>query len=724
MTNGPFTSPSIRRRSVLSALGLASAGAAAAIAVPNRAAAAPPETFPPGPPPIPVNPRMRPDHPSSYTFEEHVVYPDDVFADTPQDAGVFDVKKLFGARGDGITDDTMAFVAAYDAVLSLYDANQNTPSRGSQNIIYIPNGTYLVSDTIIYTRALITNQNGQEQLARIRFQGESRSGVTIRLADSAPGYGPGSEKPVLSLAKGEQNGSVASNYVQNLTIDTGRGNPGAVGLLFAGANNAAVRQVTIRSGDGDGAVGLSLAIQVTQGSYSNLAIEGFDYAVSAGPPRGFSVALEHVFISGQRVAGIRVQNACVSVRDLVSTNTVTAAKVTDRDGLLVLVDSALWGGHRDDSAVEIDLGQALVRNVFTQGYGSAVRRDGVTAVDTGVVDEYVTTPAVALFAGAAPRTLDLPVEDTPYQPWTTDLTRWANVHDYGAVGDLSADDSAAIQAAMDSGHPVVYFAPGHSYRVAKPVRIPSTVRVVNLMYTHVVQNLADEVLPDSDPSTPYPPPTGAAVFSVAGDERDAPLLIQNLFGWIDGDELSPVVDHASTRTLVLRDVHHQHAPIYRNSVTGAKVFLDSVSCRTGMTSPHVGVPGFHFRGQRVWARFLDPEYGRPNLVNDGSVLWILGCKTEGAWTTYETTGAGRTEILGGMVNVFTGGFSITPDEPMVTNIGSDVSLTLGTYGFGNYYETLVAETQGSMTKVLDKDAVPRRWSAVHSVIPLYVGTAP
>lgn len=48
----------------------------------------------------------------------------------------------------------------------------------------------------------------------------------------------------------------------------------------------------------------------------------------------------------------------------------------------------------------------------------------------------------------------------------------AYVKEYGAVGDGTTDDSAAIQAAMDSGNSVIMFNPG-KYKVKTTIRIPS-----------------------------------------------------------------------------------------------------------------------------------------------------------------------------------------------------------------------------------------------------------
>ncbi len=54
----------------------------------------------------------------------------------PPDAGIVNVK-VFGAKGDGKTDDT----AAIQNVIKSLKAHQT---------LYFPNGTYLVSSTLVY----------------------------------------------------------------------------------------------------------------------------------------------------------------------------------------------------------------------------------------------------------------------------------------------------------------------------------------------------------------------------------------------------------------------------------------------------------------------------------------------------------------------------------------------------------------------------------------------
>ena len=62
----------------------------------------------------------------------------------PDDECVIDVKRDFGAKGDGKTDDTAALQAALDAG-SGNDVKQH-------KIVYMPNGTYRVRKSLVVNR--------------------------------------------------------------------------------------------------------------------------------------------------------------------------------------------------------------------------------------------------------------------------------------------------------------------------------------------------------------------------------------------------------------------------------------------------------------------------------------------------------------------------------------------------------------------------------------------
>jgi hypothetical protein len=77
----------------------------------------------------------------------------------PADAGIVDVTwPPYSAKGDGKTDDTKAIQQALD----------DHPAGGA--IIYLPNGTYLVSDTLRWPQG---PRGGLEQKNTI-LQGQSR----------------------------------------------------------------------------------------------------------------------------------------------------------------------------------------------------------------------------------------------------------------------------------------------------------------------------------------------------------------------------------------------------------------------------------------------------------------------------------------------------------------------------------------------------------------------
>src|ERR1019366_4586612 len=136
----------------------------------------------------------------------------------PADAGMINVKTEFGAKGDGLSDDTAAIRAAIQG-------------PGVQvRVLYFPKGTYIVSDTLNWLRA---DKTWRSSLA---FQGENERGTIIRLKDEAPGYQhsdapkavirPGSNEPWNKNDGSGYNGFF--NYISDLTVDTGSGNPGAI----------------------------------------------------------------------------------------------------------------------------------------------------------------------------------------------------------------------------------------------------------------------------------------------------------------------------------------------------------------------------------------------------------------------------------------------------------------------------------------------------------------
>jgi hypothetical protein len=491
----------------------------------------------------------------------NLVYPESAFMHAGKGGRLVDVTKPpFNAKGDGKTDDTGALIAARDFVTRSHEpAYCGRNFAKNSYILYLPNGTYLVSDTVNHNlpvlagdgvwdnyqqhwvmsdkdtqnRELFPSGVVREQNDSIIILGQSREKTILRLKDNSPGFGVNSGKPVLSFFRLSCGSDVnQNNVVENLTIDTGSGNPGAIGMRWNSANTGAIRNVTIRSGDGSGFAGLTCDVFCAQGLFEDISIDGFDEGLSIRAGIwGTIPTLEHASFSNQKRNAIRVANySRMAARDVVVTGAPTALRVESSANAVVL-DSSFQG---KDGAAAMDLadGQLFARNIQTPGYASALVRDGKSVLSSPNVEEYVSLPALSTEPGAPSASLRLPIEESPKILSEPDPANWANVDDFGAVGDGVADDTPAIQKAMDSGKPAILF-PKNVYIVNGTVTIPKTVRQVSFLYGCTIRTQFRE----------------EAMFCVSEPSAE-PLLLQQSAYNLGGVFL----DHAAARTLVLEDM--------------------------------------------------------------------------------------------------------------------------------------------------------------------------
>lgn len=368
---------------------------------------------------------------------------------------------------------------------------------------------------------------------------------------------------------------------------------------------------------------------------------------------------------------------------------------------VVLLDSELTGGDPSKPAVDMpQVGHLFARNVGVSGYGVAVRKAGNTAVPGGYVGEYVSDRVYKFDAGQSPRSLNLAVEGPPPTPWPADFSRWASVDDFGARGDGTADDAAAIQRAFDSGAEVVYF-PKQLYRVESVVDVPATVRRVAFLFGSVTGS------------------PGASFLRV-GENSAVPLVVED----VNRVEGAVLVDHAQPRTLVLDTVGS--SGLYRNNSTGENgdVFFNNVNGLKGGTGT--------IRNQRAWARWTNTEYkGGPNFgVAAGGTFWVLGYKVEGGTINFDVQPGGTLEVLGGLANQYgadTFNDGASPDIVYRVDNGrvSAVSASNGPDidpARNNAFITVVENTRNDVTKTVEWTELPAREGRRHQwVLPLYVG---
>lgn len=600
----------------------------------------------------------------------------------PADAGVVDVTRPpYHAKGDGATDATAALQRALD----------DHPARN--RILYLPDGVYLISDTLRWPEG----PGEGAFMKRAILQGQSRAGTVLRLKDHCAGFGEGGRTEEgrygrpdgkAMLWTGRAPAQRFRNAVRNLTLDTGCGNPGAIGARFMANNQGGVFDVTIRSGDGAGRIGLDLGFAHENGPLlvQNVSVEGFDIGVYAWGAVN-SLTLVDVSLSRQREVGILNAQQVLSLENLVSRNGVPALRNADPSGVVTLVGADLRApdGVRAEAAVE-NRGALHARDVRTMGYARAVanaaghRRD---APGPDVAD-FVSHAVLSLPGEDAPATgLRLPVRRAPDIPWDP-LEQWASPLAFGASPG-GGDCAEALQRAIDSGATTVYL-PNGTWTLAGTVHLRGRVRRLIGCEAQL---------------------TGEAVLQV--DDGEAPAVRIERLEIVPTRDPSVRIRHASFRTLVLANLRMSRAGAYEAAAGAGALFIEDVA----------GDPWAFAPGQNVWARQLNPESSHHTmLVNRGANLWILGLKTEGDGPVLEAYG-GATEWLGAFIYSNTG----RPKKDLVAlDNAARFSATMGEASFrGQPFQRLVVVHRDGASSLLSRDQTPRRGEG--SLLPLFVRNA-
>lgn len=524
----------------------------------------------------------------------------------PEDSGVLRVTD-FGAVPDDGQDDTEALQRVLDA----------HPS--GNHVFYFPSGRYLISRTL---RVALDDGVTKRNI----LQGEDRDQTVLQLID-----GSGHDDAVIDFRAGPA--QFFRNAVRNLTIDLGRGNPEATGLKFNASNQGTVSDVTIRSSDG-GRVGLDLRHSDEVGPLlvRDLSIEGFEVGIWTGWQTASQTFVD-IELNGQsRFGWVNEASQSVFVERLRSRNAVPAiwnarwGLPGDGQGKFVLIDAMLKGVEGAGERAAITNGKSMyVRNVRTPGYGRplASRQRGFRgngSLDGEVIEEYWANGAGEDRRGgprelfnSPNRSLGLPIREAPVQTIDTEFPNWDGPHRHGGRSGDRIDDTAALQAACDSGATTIYLPRGR-WRLDGDVKLGGGVQRV----------IGCEAIFEGEGSL------------IIAEDASTPLVIERLQGG------GITYRHASRRTVVFR---HLLGWTYESTVENpGDVFIEDV----------VGAPVV-FRNQRVWARQLDIEGDiearagiEAKIVNDGGDLWLLGFKTEDDGAHVLTRHGGRTELLGAL----------------------------------------------------------------------------
>jgi len=583
----------------------------------------------------------------------------------PADAGVYNVQTQFGARGDGITDDTAAIQSAFQA------------TQGRSEILYFPAGIYLVSKPVWFRGFMF-------------MQGEGADKTIIKLKDNAPGYqDPNNPKWLMGTTQPARpdnrsgDNMAFSNYILNLTLDTGVGNPGAIAIQFISNNGGGLDDVTIRSGDGTGVMGLDLRTPWNGPClFKNVRITGFNYGIVSWNVI-FLSTFEYISLQNQRVAGWVNYDHPLVVRKLTSNQSGIPAVINTtrsgwNEGQFVILDSELNNSSGSvTSAIDNKGGQVFVRNVRTTGYQAAVRNQG-TVIPGTTVGEYISGQVVTQFPSPL-KSLNLPIKKTPALPWEP-LENWVSVKQFADRVTADGDWAPAVQAAIDSGKSTVYF-PYDQYTIRSTIIVRGNVKVI--------QGLGSGLYAEGNGFN------GGPMLRV--QTGTAPQVFIDRFSFEVREGTSPPtsVEDASANTLV---VLHSRYMSYRNAAGAGDLFVEDMA----------GAPWTFNHPQNVWIRALNVEIdNRTKVVNNAANLWVMGWKSEGRATELDNGSQARTELLGG--SFYPANNGDRDQYPVFINRGGRVSLTHTSYWGNNTY---IVDTWNGQTKTL-RNGSPR-------FMPLYV----
>ena len=535
-------------------------------------------------------------------------------------------------------------------------------------IIYFPIGTYLVSDTVTYTKDNVKNifdsKLGYEMTRGIHLMGESREDTVIKLADNCLGFEEGTKKPVISYANAEgclekETSNVSQlNTLIDLTIDCGSGNKGAVGFRFIANNSGRVENVTIKANGSD--TGLQLACGC-EGVFRNILISGFETGVYSY--RASLCAIEDIEFFN--IIGYPVSiGAGATVLNNIRTENTQKYQFLEGNGVYTVFEDA----------VNVNENSNVIYNIASNGDIFENRN----SVGKNVKTYKTEIPAC-----------------------TVNTENYAVVEDFGAVADGKFDCTQAIQNAFNSGKEIIYFTGGH-YFVNGNITIPKTVKMIDFMFCDF---FAGEKLISGQAD---------ALFTINEDNIE-PLFMKQLYTFEQFYGHFRLICHAAKRDLVLKDLHTQTAAMYFNTVKGSYVYLDNCACtvgsysndciiaRKGYAPEYCGMIPYEFHGQKVVAWNLNPERADVEVLNDSSEFVCYGFKVEGPGTAIKT-------INGGITNVFVfscGIGDITAKNPLFENKDSSVLLlngkVFGVWDTLDYNLILESNYSGEIKRIYKKD---------------------
>ena len=362
--------------------------------------------------------------------------------------------KWYGAKGDGVTDDTVAFTNALQ-----YNRSPLFTLKDPM-VVYVPPGDYVITNTLVlwfYTH-LIGNYKCPPRLL------------------VPAGTFPGGQNFILSADTSYDGDHDDEFYrgIAHLDVVFGANNGGAGGIHWAVSQATFLRDMVL-DGSAGGAAPAKFGIFDENGSGgfgSDLTIIGFQNGLSVGNQQWTWV---NINVTGSTLSCVnQIWNwLSVFVGLSVANCPIGIQFCGNSDGSMALIDSEATNVplvFQADGTVHIFLERFTANNVNTIVSTGLAGKPGGTVVVPGWRQgpSYVAGAVQPGTIGAVPLTrADAPLERRARPTFDADAVAPVSALTFGAVGDGVHDDTAALQAALNAlGAPAV-FLPFGTYLVSK-----------------------------------------------------------------------------------------------------------------------------------------------------------------------------------------------------------------------------------------------------------------
>jgi len=430
--------------------------------------------------------------------------------------------KSFGAKGDGVTDDTAAINSAITAYGRCGQGCDSTTTRFA--VVYFPAGTYLVSSPII-------------QYYQTQFVGDATNLPTLLAAPAFKGMAMIDSDP---YANGGSNWYTNQNnfyrQIRNFIFDTTQTPSGSTttcihwqvaqatsltNLVFKMTTGSLHQGIWMENGSGGWMSdlvfyggGFALWVGNQQFTSRNISIHGTTTGIYMNWNWGWT--FKNLYISGAKT-GLEMTSAGGEGQNLVGSVILMDVNIVDTQ-IAVKTGTPNSASPATSDSLLIDNGYFTnVATVVASTSGATLvagNSQGTTHVPTwaqghvyNTASESTTTSGFLPQAKRPAALVDASKGNNYYfekpkpQYENYDVTAFVSVKDEGAHGDGKTDDTVAIQTVLYryAGCRIIFF-PAGTYILSKTVVVPAGTRIVGEAWSTLMADGAAF----QDPNNPVP----------------------------------------------------------------------------------------------------------------------------------------------------------------------------------------------------------------------------